>query len=397
MTTYSIVLSGPLGTFQIKSKTQSMQLSKSLGDSSATLDLDCINLTNVHIMDSITLTIDGNVRFAGVVKNQSDTLTGTTKTSSLTCVDNTDKLQRFLIATTYTSQTAKQIIQNVFSTYASWVNTSLVKDIGGTISSINFDYDNLSAVVDKLADISGAYWYLDSNNYLHFFADNDGAASINYNSTSNMLAESVNIDYEAQELANRVYVIGARDASPTTIDNFFTGDGNNQIWVTSNTVNSPTVTENGVSKTISADTGGTPSTDYVYNKQDRTLKRVAGAASAGVVIKITYKPTVQIIDYFEDAPSVKKYGVYATALRDQKIKTKDAARKRGREYLKTSATVTKRLTWDSRDWTVEPGQQTTITVSSLGITSRKYRIESVNVNFRPDDIQAQITAVEVLQ
>ena len=397
MTTYNITLSGLSGTFQISGKTQSMQLSKSLGDSSATLDLDCINLTAVHVMDSITLTVDGTVRFTGVVKHQSDSRDGLTKVSKLTCVDNTDKLQRYLIATTYTSQTAKQIITSVFSTYASWVNTSLVKDVGGTISTISFDYDNLATVVQKLADIAGAYWYIDASNYLHFFSDNDGLSSINYTATSNMLAESVTIDYEALELANRVYVIGAKDSSSSTITNYFTGDGNNSIWITSNIVNSPTITEGGVSKTISVDTGGTPTTNYVYNKQDQTLKRVAGPLGASVQLAITYYPTVQIIDYFEDSASVKKYGIYATALRDQKIKTKDAARKRGREYLKTSATITKRLQWDTRSWLVEPGQQTTVTVSSLGISSRKYRIETVDVSFTPSDISASITATEVLQ
>ena len=397
MTTYNITLTGLSGTFQISSKTQSMQLSKSLGDSSATLDLECINLTAIHVMDSITLTVDGTVRFTGVVKHQSDTLSGVTKTSKLTCVDNTDKLQRYLIATTYTSQTAKQIITSVFSTYASWVNTSLVNDIGGTIASISFDYDTLATVVQKLADVSGAYWYIDANNYLHFFNENDGAASTNYTSSTNMLSESVNIDYEALELVNRVYVIGAKDASASTITNYFTGDGNNSIFITSNIVNSPTVTEGGVSKTIGVDNGGTPTTNYVYNKQDRTLKRVAGALGAGVSLAITYYPTVQIIDYFEDSTSVKKYGIYASALRDQKITTKEAARKRGRAFLKTSATITKRLQWDTRSWLVEPGQQTTITVTSLGITARKYRIESVDVTFTPVDITASITATEVLQ
>jgi hypothetical protein len=94
---------------------------------------------------------------------------------------------------------------------------------------------------------------------------------------------------------------------------------------------------------------------------------------------------------------VSKYGVYSTAIRDRKITTKDAARKRGKEYLKTSAVITKRLQWETRSWTVEPGQLTTVTVTSLGITSRKYRIESVDINLTPADIVANITATEVQQ
>lgn len=397
MTTYNITLVGLSGTYEISAKTQAMQLSKSLGDSSATLDLDCINLTAVHIMDAITLTIDGTTRFVGVVKNQTDTKDGNTKVSRLMCVDNTDKLQRNLVATSYTSQTPKQILVSMLSTAASWVNTSLVNDIGGTIDTITFDYDTTAAAIDKLADIAGAYWYLDAANKLHFFKDNDGLSGTNYTGSTNMIRESVSIDYEALELANRVYVIGAKDASPSTIDNYFTGDGSNQIFITSNQVNYPTITENSVSKTIAADTGGTPTTDYIYNKTDKTLKRVAGPLGAGVVTKITYKPTIQIIDYFEDSTSVAKYGVYSTAIRDRKITTKDAARKRGKEYLKTSAVITKRLSWDTRSWTVEPGQLTTITVTSLGVTSRKYRIESVDINMTPAVITATITATEVLQ
>lgn len=394
MSQYSIVVSGPLGTFDITSKTLSVQLNRSLGEASTTLDLNVKNLINVHVMDDVILTVDGVIRFKGTVKSQSNEKIGNIKLSKLSCVDNTDKLQRRIVAEVYENKTAKQIILDLTSKYANWVLTNNVQDIGSSIELIRFDYDTLSGAIQKIAELVGAYWNLDENNYLHFFLDNDGQSSINYDATTNIIVESFSLKITAMELSNRVWILGAKAAAASYVEQNWIGDDVTQVFSLAYEPNYPEVYEGGVLKTIEVEKGETSSKDFVYNKKEKALKRIAGPLTAGVSLRFKYRPTVQVIDYFEDPGSVATYGLYEKAIRDRKITDKTSARKRGRSALKNTKSIKRIVSFDTRAWQVSPGQLTSIYVPSFEFNSQ-CRINSISISFTPADIVASIEAEEV--
>jgi hypothetical protein len=115
-----------------------------------------------------------------------------------------------------------------------------------------------------------------------------------------------------------------------------------------------------------------------------------------VTLRVEYNPTVQVIDYFEDPASVAGYGLYEKAVIDKKITDKMAARKRGRAELKRKKDIIRSASWSTRQWQVNPGQLTKVTLPVMDVNSY-WRIESINVNFTPDDIIADISAEEVDQ
>lgn len=395
MSTYSIVLSGTTGTYDITARTRAANLDRALGEAAATLELDCFEILENHVMDEVTLTVDGVVRFRGIVKEQDDTKDGTQRITQMRCVDNTDKLHRRLVAAVFENQTAKQILVNLVGQFAPWVNTSLVNDVGGPIEIIRFDYDTLGEVIQKLAEIAGAYWYLDHDDKLHFFASYDGVAPANFDSTQNILRNSFQLRTTAEDLSNRVWVIGARASAATYTEQYWTGDGQNAVWSIAYEPNYPDVWENGTPKTIELDKGSTSSKDYTYDKKNRVLKRTAGPLPAGVTLRFRYRPTVQIIDYFEDPGSVATYGLYEKAIRDRKITDRAAARKRGREALKRTKGLIRLPSWQSRTWDLAPGQLTTVIVPSFDFDAQ-CRIDRVSVTFTPQDIIASYEAQEVL-
>lgn len=394
MSAYSIVLSGTSGTYDITSRTRAANLDRALGEAAATLELDCFDIEENHVMDTVTLSVDGVIRFQGVVKEQDDSKNDVQRTTRFRCVDNTDRLQRRLVAAVYENQTAKQILLDLVSQFADWVDTSLVNDIGGAIEAIRFDYDTLGDAVQKLADIVGAYWYLDHEDKLHFFALHDGAASTNFDATTNIVRNSFQLRTTALDLANRIWVIGAKSASSTYTEQYWTGDGNNALFALAYEPNYPEVFEDGIAKTIEVDKGVTSEKDYTYDKKNRVLKRTAGALPAGVLLKSRYRPTVQIIDYFEDTGSVAVYGLYEKAIRDKKITDRAAARKRGREALKRTKGLIRLPSWQSRTWDVNPGELTNVTVSSFSFTTQA-RINKISITFTPADIIASYEAQEV--
>lgn len=394
MMTYSIVISTPSGDVDITNKTLSATWDRSLGDASATLDLSCINIEENYCINTIKLYVDGIIHFQGIVKSQSDSKIGITKSTTLKCIDNTDKLQRLLVAEVYENKTAKQILTELMSKYAPWVTINNVQDIGGTIESMVFNYDTLASAIQNLADLSGAYWNLDENNDLHFFLDNEGKAAINYDAANNILLESFNVDSTAMDLTNRVWVIGAKTASGNYVDQYWTGDGVNQIFPIAYVPNFPEVYEDGVLKTIEVEKGQSSSKDYIYDKKNKVLTRVSAPLPAGIQLQFRYRPTVQIIDYFEEPGSVANYGLYEKAIRDRKITDKAAARKRGRAALRKTKEIRRAMNWDTRDWQVGLGKIANISVSSFGINSQA-RIDSISVTITPVDIIATIEAQEV--
>jgi hypothetical protein len=401
VSTYSIVLTGTSGTLDITARTRAANLERALGEAAATLELDCFDIEEPHVMDAVTLTVDGVVRFKGIVKEQDDTKHDMQRSSQIKCVDNTDRLHRRLVAAVYENQTAKQILLDLIAQFAPWVDTSLVNDIGGTIETMRFDYDTLGDAIQKLADIAGAYWYLDHDDKLHFFALYDGVAPISFDATlsgklpGSILKNSFQLRTTAMDLANRVWIIGARSAAATFTEQYWTGDGQNSVFSLAYEPNYPDVWENGVPKTIEVDKGGDSDKDYTYDKKNRVLKRTAGPLPAGVPLRFRYRPTVQIIDFFEDTGSVATYGLYEKAIRDKKITDRAAARKRGREALKRTKSLIRLPSWQSRTWTLNPGELTTVTVPSFGF-SAQCRIDRVSVTFTPQDIVASYEAQEVL-
>lgn len=393
MTTYNITITAPDGAEDITDLVLSANWSRSLGDAAATLQLECINMHNNHAMHSITLTVDGTLRFAGIIKTQDFSFDETIKRSTIEAIDNTDILQRTLVAETYTNQTPKEIITAMSAKYASWLNTSRVQDIGGPIETLSVNYETFASVLSKLAEITGAYWHIDATNTLAFFLDADERASTDY-SANRILQGTFDLANEAQELVNRVWIIGARQASPETITQTFVGANNNRYYSLAYVPNYPQVTENGAPKTIALETGETASTDYTYAKKEKVLKRTAGNLPTGVTLQITYNPTIQIIDYFEDTQSVANYGLYEKAIRDKKITDKLAARARGRAELKKKKQIIRSAQWRSLEWNANPGELTRVTMPDFNIDSL-WRIDDIDVDFTPERIIATIKAEEV--
>lgn len=382
------------GSTDITAKTRAASLDRELGDAAATLELDCFDLGTNYVMQDISIAVDGITVFSGVVKEQTDTKSTVQKISKLRCVDNTDKLQRRIVAKVYQNQTAKQMLLDLIANYASWVGMAAVEDVGGPVELLRFEYDTLATAIQKIADINGAYWYLDASDDLHFFSNYQGLAAVNYNAGSNILMSSFTLKTTARDLCNRVWVIGARAAAANYLDQYWTGDGNNAVYTTAYIPNYPEVFENGVSKTIEVEKGESSDKDYVYNKKEKVLKRVAGNLPNGVLLRFKYRPTTQIIDYFEEPSSVATYGLYEKAIRDKKITDKAAARSRGRSELKKTKSLVRIPSFDSRDWKVNPGELTTVTVGSYGFTAN-CRIDRISISFSPADIVASIDATEV--
>lgn len=395
MTTYALILSNGLGSTDITDKVRRASWSRTIDESASTLDLECIGITTDYTMDTISLTVDGVLRFTGVVKEQTMGGNEDLLFTKLKCIDSTDRLQRKIVSKVYSDKTAKEIIVDLVASYATWINTSHVDDIGVRLETISFNYVTFATALQNIADTVGAYWFLDSNNKLHFFQEYDEITSKSFASGSNIIKNSFELKTSAKQLTNRVWVIGAKTSSPNYINQYFTGDASNDIFSLAYVPNYPDVFENGAEKTIEVDKGEPYSTDYVYQKKEKVLKRVGGNLPTGVQLRIRYRPTVQVIDYFENQASVNTFGLYEKVIRDKKITDKAAARQRGRTELGRLKGLIRYVSFTTRDWDVAAGQVVKVNVPQFGYVSMS-RILSVGIDFEQGNIVAHIDLQEVI-
>ena len=394
MTTYQIVIAGKLGTYDITNRVMSASWSRSIDDAASTLDITCKNINENHVMGTVTLRVNGVVYFTGIVKAQSSELNDTLRLTNLKCIDRTDWLQRRIVAESFADRTPRQILTSLKNKYATWLDVSQVRNVFGPIEEISFNYETFASCIEKLAEITGAYWYLDHANRLQFFLNDRGPSAINF-VNQNIINNSFGVEYSAIEMVNRVWIIGARQSSPQTIEQTFFGDNSNQYFLLAYEPNYPEVFENGVRKTISVDDGDSD-TDYIYNKSVKVLKRVAGVLPMGVNLRVTYRPTIQIMDYFEDGASVLENGLFEKVIRDQDITAKMAARSRGRAELKLKKDVIVTASWNTRKWQLYPGEIVRVAIGEMAL-DRLFRIDSIGVDFSPEDIVASVSATEVEQ
>lgn len=314
-------------------------------DGPSTVTVATKGLTETHAFDDVTVYYGGTKIFSGVIEDQTDILRGggtLHRFSSLNGRDWSLKLENRIVNEIYENMTVEDILADLFAKYPAGVTRNNVVETNKIIESITWNYVYLSDCIEQLAEITGWRWYVDENHDLHFFDTTEGTGPVVFSTTTsgglarNILKDSIQMRTEIDgKTANRVWVIGPRQAAAAYVDQYWTGDGLNDTFAINLEPNYPQVFEGGVEKTIELDRGqSSTDKDYLYDKKNRLLKRVAGPLSNGVQLRLHHRPTTQIIDYFEDSSSIARYGIYEKAIKDRKITERMAARSRGRAELK---------------------------------------------------------------
>jgi hypothetical protein len=266
------------------------------------------------------------------------------------------------------------------------------------IERLDWPFVPLIECVQQLADISGYRWYVDTESVLHFFENDEGIGATVFSTTDaggltrNIRKDTISLETAVDDkTANRVWVVGANSASPRYIEQYWTGDGLNDTFALPFTPNYPKVYENGISKTIGLDSGVGYDKDYVYGKKEKYLRRNGGPLPAGVTLKFRYRPTIQIIDYFEDTASIAKYGIYEKAVKDKQITEKMAARARGRAELRRRSSEIRTLTFEALDHDVVRGKKYRVVIPELDVDSYWLCREVTTDISRPDTVNVRKT------
>lgn len=352
---------------------------------------------------------DSTVIFGGVIVSvQKEAITKSSESSyrtyvySVECSDYQKLLDRYLINNSYTSQTCKQIIDDLVANYTDpaigFTTTSV--STGPTITKATFSYRRVSDAITELADLVEYDWYVDESKVIHFFQRETIPAPLDISDTT--LVESVNsfsLTPDYTQVRNRVYVRGGTYDSAAYTESF-TADGLRRSWPLAFKPSGLSITVGGVAKTVAVDhlnpDDGTY--QYFYNYLEQYVRCAENVGTTptpadGVTIAVTYTYQVPIIIMAENLASQTAIaaieggtGRYEHIIKDETITTLDEARSVGEMevLLFGDAIISGSFTTYTNGF--KAGQYLNLSATDYLTYSGRYRIQRVRARIIGNNI-----------
>lgn len=327
---------------------------------------------------SLTNTTTGQVLFSGVCPKPQVKILGPTLTKwQLDCVDWTYIADRTLVVGDYSGMTVDALAVLITTQANCGIHAATTADGGFVapgvqIPRVQFNYDTLTAAwsrLSKLASASSTYgWYVDENRNLHFHSVvqatdsgwtlTDNPAQVNTTDTYAYLADTFAYEWDATSIRNSITVRGA-DYTQTQTD-LWVGDGTTAAFPLtflpdSQNIAAAALTVDGVTKTVSADTGSSAETDWVIvgNAANQWfLTPNTDPTPATVIIQFAYPYLQPVVVRMADATSIARFsglpnrGVFDYYLADTSLPTLLAAQQRAQREAATYAQPTERVQID---------------------------------------------------
>ena len=251
-----------------------------------------------------------------------------------------------------------------------------------TQEGLAFPYFYFIDVVNRIMEhLIDWHWYVDRNNDFHFFNKyetisntNIGNLNATYDDTL-ILRNSINVDYDGEEMANSIWIVGSEKAAPTTIDEFFTGDGESRYFKLSYTPNFTEVRLDGVLQSISLTENQDGTEDFLIDKFSNVLIIPSWVTtpytSLSNGIKVTSNPSIQIIDKFENPTSIQQIDLFEKIIKDNDITDRLSARAIGKAEINKKSIV-RRLISCSSYVKIDIGQ-----AYNFGVVTEKWNLRGL--------------------
>lgn len=313
------------------------------------------------------------------------------------CVDQQCLADRYLVAESYTNQTAGYIVNTILTNYlaADGVTAGTIQD-GVILDVVKFPRSGtVTDALDQLAEICGYIWYIDYDKTLHFKSQSTETAPFNIVDNSAIL--NVNVRQDRSKYRNRQYLRGGQ----TPTDSPITGeavspkpDGVARTFVTRFPIaQAPTIYVNSVAVPASQvgvngiDGKVTPLQWYwSYGSNTITQDSTQTVLSVTDTLTIDYIGLIPLLVVTEDSAAIESRaaienvtGVYEALETMPNVNDKQQALDIANGRLNKYTKIEREITYQTYTNGLSSGQLQTITLSKYGISAGEFLIDRITM------------------
>lgn len=323
----------------------------------------------------IDLYEDATHKFGGTVTDIETVVEGGILVANIfKCTDWSFRLNSLLVTQIYENMDPKDIVEDIIANFTDGTFTTNNVELGGfDVSSIFFNYEQVTISLEKLAKQIGWEWYVDADKDVHFFPpDTVVTAPYTIDDTSGKLEwATLNIDQNLVNMKNSIFVIGGTyikvlDAS-TTPDVYLT-DGIKSVFTIAYpyTADTIVVTLAGVSQTIGTDQITDPgSVQVLYNEGERFV-RFTSVPTTGQTVKVYGSAQIPILAHVDNQAAIDTYGEIQDAIIDQQIKSIEEAQARGNAQITQFGSPVYSIKFSTLQTGFQVGQTVSVDSTILG-------------------------------
>lgn len=356
--------------------------SEKLGAESNSFRVVCKGIQEIHKFHKIEVRKDGEPRFAGFIINQIEMDAGYKRTE-FECLDWTYILSNRVVAKSYEQTDSfagkpDAIIKDILTSNVPELTRINIDPVNFTIESVQFPYVSAMEAVAKVMDfIPDWFWYIDPDKDFHLFNryESDGVAFAEGAEGYNFLRNSLSVQYTGEKQVNKLWIIGAKTASSQYKEVFFEANGIQRVF--GPLPYEPNFTEifvNGVEKKSRLESNDDGASDFLINKTQKIIiipDNITTPFSG--TIKVKFRPTLQVVDYYENSQSVNEIGLYEKAVKNRDITDRMAARQYGKAEIKRKATERRKISLRTFE-DVKIGQRCSVNIVEESTTHGNWNV-----------------------
>ncbi len=334
----------------------------------------------VVVGDTIEVLETLSLRFGGTVTDIENIVDGGVLIETkITVNDWSFSLNSKLVAKNYTSSDPATIITDIISTFTDGTfTTTNVETAGFDITSIRFNYEQVTSAIEKLAKMIGWEWYVDASKDVHFFPRSTVVdAPFDIDDTSGKLEwNTLMVNQNIQNMKNSIFVIGGtylKTFTDLTTPDVYLTDGTKSVFPIAYAYDPSTivVTLAGVAQTVGTDQV-TPdgSVQVQYNETGRFIRFVSIPTTAQTV-KVYGNAQIPIVANVSNEAAITAYGEIQDVIIDNQIKSYAEAQERGNAQIGEYGSPVNAVTFSTLETGLQIGQ-------TIRINSTKFAVD-INV------------------
>ncbi len=339
--------------------------------------------------EQVELWQDSIKLFGGVVVEKDEKMLGGILIGyNITCKDWSYYLDGKLVAKNYANQTADEIFLDIISTYTSGFTVVNVKANAPLVTSIQFNYEQVTQSLIKLAQLVGWDWYVDPSMDLHFFDQETYTAPFQLDDTSGAFEwGSLEINQSVVDLRNSIFVRGGNYkktiAEGSALD-VYKANGTDGVFPLAYQYDNVQVKLDGVAQTVGIDNIDSPGSVQVLYNFNQKFVRFTTTPTSGQIVKVYGDAYIPIIAQVRDQTSIATYGEFQEVIIDKSISSVAEAQSRAASELSLYSQNTYEANFKTTQTGLKSGQMITLN-STIRDMHRQFKINRITGKARGSD------------